>query len=73
MTVSSEQATNRLHGHVFKQFVDCVRHELERAQVHALVIAVLATAHVTVVLDDLAQVLWRQIRFLHTQTIVEQQ
>lgn len=38
------------HGHVLQQLVHCMRHELERAQVHALVVPELARGHVAMVL-----------------------
>ena len=52
------------HGHVLQQLEHRVRHVLERAQVHALVMAELAVGHVAVVGDDLANVLGRQVLLL---------
>ena len=52
------------HGHVLQQFEEGVRHVLEGAQVDALVVAVLAAGHVSVVADDLADVLRRHVLFL---------
>ena len=45
------------HRHVLQQFKHRVRHKLQSAQVHALVVPELARAHVAVVLHDLAHVL----------------
>ena len=52
------------HGHVFHELDDGVRHKLERAQVHALVVAELAIGHVAVVRDNLAHVLRRHVLLL---------
>mmetsp|Transcript_736 Transcript_736/g.1704 ORF Transcript_736/g.1704 Transcript_736/m.1704 type:complete len:700 (-) Transcript_736:62-2161(-) len=52
------------HRHVLQQLEHRVGHELERAEVHALVVAELARRHVAVVLDDLAHVLRRHLLLL---------
>ena len=52
------------HGHVFQQLEEGVRHVLEGAEVDPLVVAVLAAGHVSVVTDDLPDVLWRHVLLL---------
>mmetsp|Transcript_40931 Transcript_40931/g.121364 ORF Transcript_40931/g.121364 Transcript_40931/m.121364 type:complete len:508 (+) Transcript_40931:5381-6904(+) len=52
------------HGHVLQQFVDRVRQVLQRSQVDALVVPELSRGHVSVVLDDLADVLRRHLLLL---------
>ena len=53
------------HGHVLEELEDGVRHELERTEVDALVVAVFAARHVSVVADDFAQMLRRHVLLLH--------
>ena len=58
--VVDDLAVTRLlpgHGHVLQELEDGVRDKLERAKIHALVVAELARGHVAVILDDLAHVL----------------
>ena len=52
------------HWHVLQQFEQGVWHVLECPQVDSLVVAVLAAGHVSVVTDDLPDVLWRHVLLL---------
>ncbi len=52
------------HGHVLQELQHGVGHELECTQIHGLVVTELAVRHVSVVGDDLADVLWRHVLLL---------
>lgn len=49
------------HRHVFKEFEHSVGDVLERTKVHALVAAELFVGHITMIFDDLANVLWGHV------------
>mmetsp|Transcript_61033 Transcript_61033/g.143984 ORF Transcript_61033/g.143984 Transcript_61033/m.143984 type:complete len:850 (-) Transcript_61033:159-2708(-) len=52
------------HGHILQKLEHSVWHVFQRPEVHALVMAKLLARHVTVILDDLSQVLRREILLL---------
>mmetsp|Transcript_8730 Transcript_8730/g.18588 ORF Transcript_8730/g.18588 Transcript_8730/m.18588 type:complete len:335 (-) Transcript_8730:298-1302(-) len=51
------------HRHVLQQLVHRMRHKLECAEVHSLVMPELAGRHITMILDDLADMLRRHVLF----------
>lgn len=52
------------HRHVLQKLHQRVRHVFQRAEVHALVVAVLSRRHVSVIFDDFSNMLWRHVFFL---------
>jgi hypothetical protein len=46
---------------VFEEFHDSMRNILQSSKVNAFIVTELAITHVTVILDDFTDVLWREI------------
>ena len=51
------------HRHILQKLIHCVRHELQRPQVHALIVSKLSRRHVPVIFDDLSHVFRRHLLF----------
>mmetsp|Transcript_67280 Transcript_67280/g.140138 ORF Transcript_67280/g.140138 Transcript_67280/m.140138 type:complete len:884 (+) Transcript_67280:4960-7611(+) len=52
------------HRHVLQQLQDRVRHIFQCPEVNALIVTELLARHISVILDDLSQMLWREILLL---------
>ncbi len=52
------------HGHILQELEDGVRHILESAKVDTLVVSEFSVRHVSVISDDLADMLRRHVLFL---------
>lgn len=52
------------HGHILQELEDGVRHIFESAKVDTLVVSEFSVGHISVISDDLADVLWWHVFFL---------